>query len=480
MTVLRRHRRLSLFARTFLLLLAALVVAYAIGMAVLLYRAPVDGIAFSELTALLSSRMPATSPDLKVSEADDAPAPDAARYRPSPMIAALLAQWLGSDVERVRFFHVQGPRPFSPAPFPGPRPQGAGLPLPPPAGSAAGGLGIDDAARGPDAGGGAPPRPFPPDWRPDAPLRGDFVAAYRQADGRWRIVENTRERSSFTARLAMLFLAGVLALLPLAWWFSRALAAPIHQFARAADRMGRDADAPALPLTGPSEIAGAAAAFNAMQARLNRLLQERSEMAGAIAHDLRTPLARLAFRLDALPAEARGKAAADIAEMSQMIEATLEFIHDQNRVRAREPLDLRLLVESVADNLRDTGHDVRFAEGAPAPMEGDPLSLRRMVANLVDNALKYGRRARLALAAEKDGYRLLVDDDGPGIDPAQAEPLFLPFVRGDASRNRGTGGIGLGLASVKSTVLAHGGEVALANLDGGGLRASVYLPRRRG
>lgn len=455
-----RLRRLPLFARTFLLLLAALVVAYAIGMAVLLYRPPVDGIAFSELTALLSSRMPATGPDLKVYDAEQPPAPDPARFRASPFLRDLLVQWLGSDAQHVRFYHLQGPQPFGPS---GRAPTG-----PPPM----------DGPTGPPQDAGNPGmQRFPPGWRPDAPLRGDFVAAFRQADGRWRVVENTRNRASFITRLATLFLAGMLALLPLAWWFSRALAAPIRQFTRAADRMGRETASPALPLTGPSEFASAAAAFNAMQARLDRLLQERSEMAGAIAHDLRTPLARLAFRLDALPAESRAKASADINEMSQMIDATLAFIHDQNRRPVREPIDLRRLVESVADSLRDMGHDVRVDTGPAAPMEGDPVSLRRMVGNLVDNALKYGQRARIGLSAEGDGYRLDVDDDGPGIDPAQAESLFMAFVRGEASRNRSTGGIGLGLASVKHTVLAHAGDVRLANRSEGGLRASVYLPR---
>lgn len=461
---------MPLFARTFLLLLAALAVAYAIGMAVLLYRPPVDGIAFSELTALLSSRMPATGPDLKVYDAEQPPTPDPARYRASPFVRDLLAQWLGSDAQHVHFYHLQGPQPFSPAPRApgGPPPMGgAGMQAPP----------MDGPARPPEDAGNPAAQRFPLAWRPDAPLRGDFVAAFRQTDGRWRIVENTRNRTSFMTRLATLFLAGMLALLPLAWWFSRALASPIRQFTRAADRMGRESGAPALPLTGPSEFASAAAAFNAMQARLDRLLQERSEMAGAIAHDLRTPLARLAFRLNALPDESRAKASADIAEMSQMIDATLAFIHDQNRRPLREPLDLRLLVEGVADSLRDMGHDVHATPGAPATMKGDPVSLRRMVGNLVDNALKYGHRARITLSPEGQGYRLCVDDEGPGIDPAQAEQLFMAFVRGEASRNRSTGGIGLGLASVKHTVLAHGGDVQLSNRSEGGLRASVYLPR---
>ncbi len=311
----------------------------------------------------------------------------------------------------------------------------------------------------------------------DSLLPGPFLAAARQPDGRWRVVESAAFAPALMPQLGLVFLVGTLVLLPLAWWFSRALAAPILRFARAADHMGQDASAPPLPLEGPTEIVRAAASFNAMQSRINRLVHERTQMVGAIAHDLRTPLARLSFRLDQLPAEARAKAAADIAEMAQMIQSALEFIREQQRSGVRERLDLRLLAESVVDDLADLGHDVRLLPGAPAPLHGDPLALRRMVGNLVDNALKYGQRARLQLREEDDGYALWIDDDGPGIDPGQREQLFMPFVRGEASRNRETGGIGLGLASARSVALAHGGDIRLDNRPGGGLRATVLLSR---
>ncbi|MFT3755111.1 MAG: ATP-binding protein [Pseudoxanthomonas sp.] len=313
---------------------------------------------------------------------------------------------------------------------------------------------------------------------PDTLLRGDFIAAVRQSDGRWRVVESTER--GLLARIGkqagLLFLLGLLILLPLAWWFSRALSAPIREFAKAADHLGRNPDAPRLPRQGPSEIALAADSFNTMQTRLNRMIAERTQMAGAIAHDLRTPLARLAFRLHKLPPGEQEKAQADIDEMKSMIASALEFLRDQSQRGSRERLDFRSLVESVVDGLADTGHDVSLQAGVSATVVGDPVALRRMVANLADNALKYGHRARLRIAVEDDACCLYVEDDGPGVDPAQAERLFMPFARGEASRNRNTGGVGLGLSSVQGIVASHGGEVSLRNRDEGGLQVKVVLP----
>ncbi|WP_267103845.1 ATP-binding protein, partial [Xanthomonas sacchari] len=320
-------------------------------------------------------------------------------------------------------------------------------------------------------------------WRergfaPAVPLLDGFTAALRQPDGHWRSVMSPPRRFSneFKTQVVMLFLVGMLAMLPLAWWFSRALSAPIRRFAEAADQLGRNPDAQPLRRSGPSEIVQAADSFNAMQARLNRLINERTHMVAAIAHDLRTPLARLAFRLETLQPPLREKTMADIDEMKAMISAALDFIHNDSRRGTRSPLDFRLLVESVVDDASDTGADVVLLLGDAITLDGDPLSLRRMVMNLVENALKYGKRARLQLRHEAGECVLWIDDDGPGIDPAQREKLFLPFFRGENSRNRDTGGIGLGLSVAHSIVLAHGGQIALDNRAEGGLRVSVRLP----
>ena len=134
----------------------------------------------------------------------------------------------------------------------------------------------------------------------------------------------------------------------------------------------------------------------------------------------------------------------------------------------------------MVDDAADIGQDVTLtADSQRVMIDADPLALRRVVGNLIGNAVKYGTRARVKVRAI-DGHALLeIEDDGPGIDLALGDKLFMPFFRGENSRNKETGGIGLGLASARAIVLRHGGEIGLANLDQGGLQAWVTLPRAR-
>jgi len=312
-------------------------------------------------------------------------------------------------------------------------------------------------------------------------ISGPSVVGLQLDDGSWRVVTvpATPFADTAGARLLWMLGLGVLIMLPLAAVFARALSAPIRRFAEAAHRLGSDASAPPVPSEGPTEMRQAVDAFNAMQARMNRMMQERTQMIGAIAHDLRTPLTRLSFRLDGLPDPLGEKVDADIREMKTMISAALDFIRDRSSGPNRQPLDFRLLVESVADDLVDIGHDVSVQAGQALTVDGDPVALRRAVENLVDNGLKYGDRVRMRLRIQGENCVLEVDDDGPGIPEAMQRQVFEPFFRLEASRNRDTGGIGLGLASVRAIVSEHGGSVDIRNRREGGLRASVILPARR-
>lgn len=312
----------------------------------------------------------------------------------------------------------------------------------------------------------------------DEMLGEGFIVARHQADGSWLTVQGPPRNflNAFERQALLLFAIGLLLLLPLAFLFARALSAPIRRFAEGAHRLGHDAQSPPLPVEGPREMRIAVDAFNTMQARLNRLLQERTQMVGAIAHDLRTPLTRLAFRMEDLPDPLRSKVEADIQDMKQMISAALDFLRDRALSAEREKLDLRLLVERIVNDEADVGHEVELASGPPVTVNGAPLGLRRMTVNLVENALKYGHRARLRLREEEGQAILEVDDDGPGIPEAQLQQVFVPFFRLEASRNRDTGGIGLGLATARAIALDHGGDIALTNRRGGGLRATVRLP----
>jgi two-component system OmpR family sensor kinase len=325
-----------------------------------------------------------------------------------------------------------------------------------------------------DAAGRPPPGPA----GADPQLREGFLVALRQDSGVWRVVESVVPGfpNEFQRQAMWLFALGIALLVPLAWLFSRALVAPIQRFAIASQRLGSDTRAPPLALDGPKEMRAAIESFNIMQARLNRLLDERTHMIGAIAHDLRTPLTRLAFRLESLPAPLGDKVNADIQEMKAMISAALDFIRERSTGGQRERLDFRLLVESVVDDQTDVGNDVTLQEGEPIVLSGDATALRRMVVNLVENALKYGERARLRLKRGAQDCTLEIDDDGPGIPESQQQQVFQPFYRIESSRNRNTGGIGLGLATVRAIILDHGGSIGLRNRKEGGLRVTVSIP----
>lgn len=456
-------RGLSITTRSFLLVLAALVVAVGISLALYISRPPL---------------------------------------RNAPVPLGEVANYLGES---------RAPGPYDRGPPPGPPPDGARRPPPSgPAGRHDGppgrNLRIEDLpsppARNPrrdDPASDAvlrdlaerlqvdpaslrvelPIDPHLPPTRGSERILGEgSVVARQMPDGRWRTVTSEQEAfpTPFHRQLLTLLGLGLALLLPLAWLFARALAAPIRQFADGAHRLGHETTAAPLPRTGPREMRAAVDAFNGMQGRIQRLLQERTQMVAAIAHDLRTPLTRLAFRLEGLPAPLGEKVSADIQEMKEMISAALEFIRDRSAAGQRERLDLRVLVERIVDDHADLGHDVSLAGGEPVVIEGVPLALRRMLVNLVENAVKYGSRARLRLGARDGLATIQIDDDGPGIPEARQQQVFEPFYRLETSRNRDTGGIGLGLATVRAIVREHAGEITLANREGGGLRVTVTLP----
>jgi signal transduction histidine kinase len=229
-----------------------------------------------------------------------------------------------------------------------------------------------------------------------------FAAAYRRDDGRWAVLEPARPLlSPWQVRLLLGFGATALLLIPFAWWTARRLARPIHLFASAADRLGRDPHAPPLPPGGPAEVRTAVAAFNDMQTKLRRYVDDRTALIAAIAHDLRTPLMRLRFRIEAAPEDIRTRTVADIEQMDAMISAALGFARGENAQAERVKLDLDALVASVVDDMADTGTDVGFDGGKALLIDGDALGLKRLIANLVVNAVKFGGRARVGLRRDK-------------------------------------------------------------------------------
>jgi signal transduction histidine kinase len=313
---------------------------------------------------------------------------------------------------------------------------------------------------------------------PEPLLFGGFEVGVRQPDGRWLMVE---PRAGFgldpwQQRLLLVSVLAVIAVSPIAWAFSRRLAAPITALAAGAERLGRDPGAPPLDITGSAEVAAAVAAFNKMQGRLRLYVEDRTSMIGAIAHDLRTPLTRMRFRIEALPESLREKLEADIDQMEAMVASTLGFVRDAAAPRERRKLEVASLVETVMDEAALTGANAGVERADRVVIDGDPLALKRLVTNLVENALKYGTSAQARVFSEGEMAVIEVDDDGPGMPESEVERVFEPFRRLEVSRSRETGGIGLGLAVVRAVARSHGGDVVLRNRAHGGLSARVTLP----
>ncbi len=305
-----------------------------------------------------------------------------------------------------------------------------------------------------------------------------FSVAFHQPDGTWRVIQNPPGvlLDPWQQRTLLTFAVTLIVVLIAAYLFTRRLTQPFTRLAESAERLGRDPGASPIGVTGPPEARAAARAFNEMQDRLRRYVEDRTAMIGAIAHDLRTPLTRLRFRIEGAPDDLKVKMSSDLDQMEAMISATLSFVRDATQVAKRTKLELSSVLESLADEMTDTGSEVVMERSDKVVVDGDPVALKRLFSNLLENATKYGKRARVRVFKEGDHAQVEIDDDGPGVPPADLERVFEPFYRREPSRNRDTGGIGLGLAVVRTVARAHGGDAVLKNREGGGLTACVSLP----
>ncbi len=276
--------------------------------------------------------------------------------------------------------------------------------------------------------------------------------------------------------LAPLLLVGV-GLIALAALVARWVTAPLGRFAAAAERLGRNVEAPPLPETGPDEIRRAAQAFNRMQQRIRRFVEERLHVLAAASHDLRTPITRLRLRAEFVEDEAeRLKMLKDLEEMEAILRSTIAYVREETASEPSEPVELSALLAEVVADLRAAGRTATLDAAAPVTIQGRPVALKRAFANLAGNAAVYGGRAGIRLGCDRGRAVVTIEDDGPGIPEPEMEKVFAPFYRLERSRSRETGGTGLGLSVARTVIRAHGGEIELANRPEGGLWQRVVLP----
>lgn len=315
--------------------------------------------------------------------------------------------------------------------------------------------------------------------RPLQPDRPVFAISLPVQDGQWLLAvkllykpPSSWGKSSLLSLLLSVLLAG-LTVLVIGRWITH----PLAKLSSAAERLGRGEQDQPLAETGPEDIRKTTRAFNQMRERLERFVADRTRMLAAISHDLRTPITALRLRAEFIDDEEnRDKILAALDEMQHMTEATLAFAKSEHSTEATQTIDITALLDALCEDYRALGNSLDFNTTQRLICRCRPLALKRALRNLIDNGLAYGGDVRLSLKTSPGHIEIHISDGGPGIDAAQLERVFAPFVRLEGSRNRDTGGIGLGLSIARTIVHAHGGDLSLRNRPQGGLEAVIKLP----
>lgn len=316
--------------------------------------------------------------------------------------------------------------------------------------------------------------PFTLQWRPDL----DAYLIYVQLDGvLLQVIAPTNRFTSATAHIFMAWTVGASALLlAIAILFLRNQVRPIRRLAEAAERFGKGHEVDDFRPSGAAEVRQAAAAFIRMRDRIRRQIRQRTEMLAGVSHDLRTPLTRMKLALELMPQDSESaELKADVDEMRRMVDGYLDFARGAEG-EAAASVDVGELLAEIAADARRQGAQVALATEGDLVAELRPQALRRCLKNLVENAVRYAQHIELKARRAAGAILITVDDDGPGIPAAAREEVFRPFFRLEGTRDRGAGGVGLGLAIARDAARSHGGDVVLDDAPGGGLRALVRLP----
>ncbi|SNY92107.1 Signal transduction histidine kinase [Cohaesibacter sp. ES.047] len=258
----------------------------------------------------------------------------------------------------------------------------------------------------------------------------------------------------------------------------RRLTAPLRDLERASRKLGRGETIEPLKEAGPKEVRNTISAFNAMQERLMRFVQDRTRMLAAVSHDLRTPITTMRLRAEFVDdEEMRDKILATLDEMQAMTDAVLAFTREDATNEKTREVDIAAMLSSLEEDYQDLGKEVCFQGPDSLVYPCRAVSLKRALCNLIENALRYAGDAKISLSKDAHGIHIRIMDSGPGIPAAKLEEVFSPFYRVEGSRNKETGGVGLGLSITRTIIRSHGGDVTLTNRPEGGLEAIISLPR---
>ena len=250
----------------------------------------------------------------------------------------------------------------------------------------------------------------------------------------------------------------------------------IATLAHVAEDFGKGINTPFKPY-GSSEVRKAGLAFIKMKERIQKQISERTQMLAGVSHDLRTPLTRMKLQLAMLPDNPENKEFIDdISEMEKMLDGYLAFVSGEGGEK-NTFIDMNELILSIINKFRNTKAMIRYSTNDQvSAIQGREQALKRAITNIIANAFNYGKNIAVALESNNKKLEITVDDDGPGIPPDKREEVFKAFYRLDESRNKETGGVGLGLSIARDIITSHGGKIELTDSELGGLRVLISIP----
>ncbi len=267
----------------------------------------------------------------------------------------------------------------------------------------------------------------------------------------------------------LLFLVAVL--------FLRIQVRSIADLARFSEDFGKGIDSKDFKPYGSSEVRKAGLAFIKMKERIQRQISERTQMLAGVSHDLRTPLTRMKLQAEMMPdGEDKKDFIQDISEMEKMLDGYLDFVSGEGGEKSVF-IDMNELILSILNKFRNKNALIRYSTNDQvSAIQGREQALKRALTNVISNAFDYGKTVAVALESNNNHLKITVDDDGPGIPKDKREDVFKAFYRVEGSRNKETGGVGLGLSIAKDVIASHGGKIELEDSDMGGLRVLISIP----
>lgn len=306
----------------------------------------------------------------------------------------------------------------------------------------------------------------------------DLVVMIDSDQGLYRFLTTRKKIFSTSIFMFVVWMVGTSILLFLvAVLFLRIQVRSIAELAQVAEDFGKGIDNKDFKPYGSSEVRKAALAFIKMKERIQRQISERTQMLAGVSHDLRTPLTRMKLQAAMMPdGDDKKDFLSNIDEMEKMLDGYLSFVSGEGGEKSSF-VDVNEMILSIINKFRNKKALIRYSTNDQvSAIQGREQALKRALTNVISNAFRYGKTIAVKLESNDKKLMIAIEDDGPGIPKDKREDVFKAFYRLENSRNKETGGVGLGLSIAKDVITSHGGTIELDDSSLGGLKVLVSIP----